>query len=702
MRRRDTSRWLWIDAICINQKDDEEKSSQVGIMRQIYERAFQTIVWLGEKPRRTGGMRRTRFKADKTHSCELEEVSQQSSPPRGIPSSWDPFDICKLMVSKRGKAYFATKYTSPTLNLTKEDIAIQQKAYEEAVEAAYEHGGVLNPEFDERYMTQWFHDHRGMSSGESLAKSLGVGGSLQSDENSFVDFQDAFAELERLLRRPWFQRMWVLQEIAVAPKVIVQCGNSTIKWQTSAISTIVLHRVSQAQRVPAGSHLSSKLPPPQNQTLLDTVRLRSSVQRNMTRLDKEDLTLTALVRRFRRRKTNDARDKIYALLGVSTADYSRYDFQPDYRRSFEDTYQMFTRMSIEQSQALHILGNPARSPHCVMPSWVTDWRDTSLQSEIMLDPKSPRDFDRKFSASKPFAASGDSYTVSPFTVSPKTLFVSGQCIDRIEDLSEEYPIMLEDDTQPTDSTQVEHLAILRAQAQKAHVLMQWEEMAGGSNQKQLYCTGESALNVYRRIINLDTVPRDFSEQDTASGFDSWRSTVRRMNDIYLGLKELGFNTGDQMRQNAAMQSGTDLSRSKANQDSSDRFDKMSLSDFIRTLPLKSNGAGRILRHPKLFVDGLRSMQSLRFTMISDNPFAADLHNLCGRRLAHTVGDYLALVPANAQKGDSVALLAGGPVPCILRQKQIESRWELVGDAYVHGIMYGEKWDESECQSIEIS
>jgi len=38
---------IWIDAICINQKDNEEKSHQVQMMRNIYSNAVQVIVWLG-------------------------------------------------------------------------------------------------------------------------------------------------------------------------------------------------------------------------------------------------------------------------------------------------------------------------------------------------------------------------------------------------------------------------------------------------------------------------------------------------------------------------------------------------------------------------------------------------------------------------------------------------------------------------------
>lgn len=40
--------WWWIDSICINQEDSEEKNRQVALMQAIYRRAGITIVWLGE------------------------------------------------------------------------------------------------------------------------------------------------------------------------------------------------------------------------------------------------------------------------------------------------------------------------------------------------------------------------------------------------------------------------------------------------------------------------------------------------------------------------------------------------------------------------------------------------------------------------------------------------------------------------------
>ena len=39
---------MWIDQICINQTDIEERDSQVLLMRDIYEHAARVQIWLGE------------------------------------------------------------------------------------------------------------------------------------------------------------------------------------------------------------------------------------------------------------------------------------------------------------------------------------------------------------------------------------------------------------------------------------------------------------------------------------------------------------------------------------------------------------------------------------------------------------------------------------------------------------------------------
>jgi len=42
---------LWIDAICINQEDVEERNKQVQLMGEIYEKAGQVLIYPGPLPK---------------------------------------------------------------------------------------------------------------------------------------------------------------------------------------------------------------------------------------------------------------------------------------------------------------------------------------------------------------------------------------------------------------------------------------------------------------------------------------------------------------------------------------------------------------------------------------------------------------------------------------------------------------------------
>jgi hypothetical protein len=45
---KEVPRTLWIDAVCLNQRDIPERNQQVRIMRRIYDNSKLTLVWLGD------------------------------------------------------------------------------------------------------------------------------------------------------------------------------------------------------------------------------------------------------------------------------------------------------------------------------------------------------------------------------------------------------------------------------------------------------------------------------------------------------------------------------------------------------------------------------------------------------------------------------------------------------------------------------
>jgi hypothetical protein len=64
--------------------------------------------------------------------------------------------------------------------------------------------------------------------------------------------------------------------------------------------------------------------------------------------------------------------------------------------------------------------------------------------------------------------------------------------------------------------------------------------------------------------------------------------------------------------------------------------------------------------------------------------------LCSARLCTTKRGYLGLVPGSCGVGDWVCVVNGGAVPFILRPSSTrDGTYSLVGEGYIHGIMYGE-------------
>ena len=87
----------------------------------------------------------------------------------------------------------------------------------------------------------------------------------------------------------------------------------------------------------------------------------------------------------------------------------------------------------------------------------------------------------------------------------------------------------------------------------------------------------------------------------------------------------------------------------------------------------------------------------------------------GRRFATTSSGYIGLIPEAAEPGDHVVVMPGGKVPYIIRQLEgayghhtadgfstLTERYEFIGDCHIHGIMFGEAWDETKLQPIVLA
>lgn len=65
----------------------------------------------------------------------------------------------------------------------------------------------------------------------------------------------------------------------------------------------------------------------------------------------------------------------------------------------------------------------------------------------------------------------------------------------------------------------------------------------------------------------------------------------------------------------------------------------------------------------------------------------------------TKDGYMGVGPRCSRTGDRIALIAGLKLPFVIREAG--DRYNLIGPAYIHGIMKGERWDENLLTQIII-
>ena len=494
------------------------------------------------------------------------------------------------------------------------------------------------------------------------------------------------ASLGHILSRPWFKRVWVLQEVAVARKVIVQCGPAIIDWRGLTIASFVLHRATALIRF--GALLANV----DLSNVLQISVLRSMIQQQRDgKVSKEmekELRMVSLVKRYRTWNATNPRDKIYALLGLAPS--GDIDIKLDYNRSVEETYQAFATAVLINSHNLDLwTGVKSRSElSSKLPYWAPDWSDTTPQLDLLFNAGIMGYLGKESCTGRSFAASGKGRT-TPIAISSNGKFLAdglrmGQIIE-LGDAIDSSKQSLECRWIAYDESDAEDVArSTNCVFRLTRTLIQWNNIVRASERGGKYCTGEKIEKVYRRLLNVDLAPTGCSEDSANLAFRAWQGWLKIVYETLKGLDTLKVDIGELVTGKSA--------RLKLLEEMMDNLEERLIKEgggYLSALRLAQRdgylgklyyAAGAYLKVAKGFYYG-RQRRDLNLTLVINNPLACSLEHINQRRLARTDDNFLALVPREAQTGDRVALLDGGAVPFIVRSKG--DRWELVGSKFSH-------------------
>jgi hypothetical protein len=164
-----------------------------------------------------------------------------------------------------------------------------------------------------------------------------------------------------LLSRPWWSRVWVIQEVVVNSDVTIMCGHSEVSWTTFMAFVEGIY----------------KSKPLLQASLEESTKYRQSIEKALSQqqfASQASQKMSDLLLQHRGLSASDPRDNAYALLGLAS-DMATSKFLPDYSKSTDEVYKGLTREIVKRHNNLTIIcaSQPSATLRSTLPSWTPDW-----------------------------------------------------------------------------------------------------------------------------------------------------------------------------------------------------------------------------------------------------------------------------------------------------------------------------------------
>ncbi|KAF5679428.1 heterokaryon incompatibility protein het-6 [Fusarium heterosporum] len=438
-----------------------------------------------------------------------------------------------------------------------------------------------------------------------------------------------------LVKRPWFFRTWVIQEISLARRAVIMCGKDSTLWRN-------LEQGWKEDFSSGANGLSSVRTAPGNKPDHPLTGFDPDEHVWRLRLLEFGSDPISILRYSRVCQTSEIRDRIYGILGL---------FEPgfivvDYDLAVEDIFTQFTEGVIRRTGNLRILEHlGVERTYKDLPSWVPDFTDCSTLSlpgrswypGYGKDPFNIR------------TADGEQFDIPRQDLTAKhlpglafmgdgRLLIRGKMIDTIKDVGPELPI---------------GITYAPGTEQFAHVMKKWESLAA-----TLILTWDSSLESSVTSMYASTISAA-NESDLLNiqvGFTQWYrlcgagilessdpSMLLRNNEFYLWW----------------------LSQGTCDTEDSDRDEEDSEDDT-----------------EKIGYDLREFAEKMAFASY-------------GHCLFTTEAGSMGLTSPRARAGDKIVYFPGADEPFVLRKEDDRKGWKLVNDCHLHGLDLEKLFENSE-------
>jgi hypothetical protein len=198
-----------------------------------------------------------------------------------------------------------------------------------------------------------------------------------------------WSALYDLFSQPWFQRVWIMQEYMLSPKVLMLYGGV---WSPSEFYVSIDNAFLPPRN--DGYGLGMVLSGLRKQDPGQVWNVNSQFRRhfNLSWMDasrrllitKREVIIHHLFNRSRQIQATDPRDYIYGILGLlKESEANHPDLQPDYHLTVSQTFIMTARYLLSK-EGLAYLFEISGLPKSIdsLPSWVPDWTKSKVMSDI--------------------------------------------------------------------------------------------------------------------------------------------------------------------------------------------------------------------------------------------------------------------------------------------------------------------------------